>query len=208
MVCICFVSIISVHTVFNVWPNVFLSSVTETGQAVVRRGKRKIPWVFTRAQKQLVNSRSRRVVMPHNCHAWCTTKEGLLENRKLCWRMITKMRVFFMFPVLFRGTGDLAKSLTKLVYGIRLLIGRVVSERVRHNKRWLTCFNHVSKDDLKLSRRLLPESLCEYMKCTPPNSERSHIHQIIHYPKTVDAFGSLAHCWMFVDERRNKVGVT
>ena len=178
---------------------------TDTGRAVVARGKGNLPWVFTREQREKVDMRCRRVVMPHNCHAWCTTKEGLIKNRQSCWRMISKVTVFFMLPILFRGTGDLVKALTKMVYAIRLLIGRVVTERVRRNKGWLTCFNHVSKEDLVIARRLIPESLSEYGNCTPDSCGQSHIHQIMHYPDTVDAFGSLAGCWLFTDERRNKV---
>ena len=31
------------------------------------------------------------------------------------------------------------------------------------------------------------------------------MHQIVHYPRCVDLFGTLAGCWMFGDERRNKL---
>lgn len=143
--------------------------------------------------------------MPHNCHAWCTTEEGILKNSQRCWRMVSKIQVFFMLPVLFRGTGDLHKPLTKLVHAIRLLLGRVVSEKIRRSKGWLTCFHHISTQDLKLATLLVPESMSEYAKVTPPSCGRSHMHQIVHYPRCVDLFGSLSVCWMFGDERRNKV---
>ena len=152
-----------------------------------------------------MDSRCRRVVMPHNCAAWCTTKEGLLENRSSCWRMVSKITVFFMLPVLFRGTGDLVDPLAKLVYALRLLLGHVVSEKRRRSKGWLTCFHHISREDLALATRLIPESMSEYAKVTPPSAKRSHMHQIVHYPWSVDLFGSLSGSWMFTDERRNKV---
>ena len=145
-------------------------SHTDTGSAVVTRGKAKIPWVFTPAQRETVDSRCRKVVMPHKIAAWCSTKEGLLQNGQRCWRMVSKMGVFFMFPVLFRGTNALVPPLTKLVYSIRLLLGRVVSEKKRRGKGWQSCFNHVFQDDLRLAKRLMPESMSEYKKVNPnPN---------------------------------------
>jgi len=57
--------------------------------------------------------------------------------------MVSKILVFFMLPVLFRGTVDLNKPLTKLVHALRLLLGRVVSEKLRRDKGWLTCFHHI-----------------------------------------------------------------
>lgn len=180
-------------------------ATTDTGAAAISVGKGKIPWVFTAEQIELVDSRCRRVVMPHNCHAWCTTKEGLLKKTQTCWRMVSKIRVFFMLPVLFRGTNSLHKPLTKLVHALRLLLGRVVTEKHRRRKRWMTCFHHISQQDLQLATRLIPESMVEYKQATPPSSAKSHMHQIVHYPRCVDFFGSLSGCWMFGDERRNKV---
>ena len=181
---------------------------TDTGTAVISVGEGKIPWVFTSEQRELVDSRCRRMVMPHNIHAWCTTKEGVLQNKSTCWRMVSKFLVFFMLPVLFRGTNALHKPLTKLVYSLKLLLGRVVSEKHRRRKGWLTCFHHVPGPDLELAKRLVPESMSEYSNVTPPSCQRSHMHQIVHYPDNVDLHGPLSGGWMFCDERRNKVTLT
>ena len=56
-----------------------------------------------------------------------------------------------------------------------------------------------------LSKRLIPEGLSDYAKATPPSVQHSHKHQLLHYPRSADAFGSLSGSWMFTDERRNKV---
>ena len=56
-----------------------------------------------------------------------------------------------------------------------------------------------------LSKRLIPEGLSDYVKATPPSVQHSHKHQLLHYPRSADAFGSLSGSWMFTDERRNKV---
>ena len=178
---------------------------TDTGSAVVSVGKAPIPWVFTPEQVELVDSRCRRLVVPHHCHALCTTKAGVLKDRSSCWRMVSKIRLFFMFPVLLMGTNNLHGPLTKLVHSLSLLLGRVVSERTRRNKGWKTCFHHVSQRDIRLSEQLIPESMCEYEYETAPSCLRSHMHQIVHYPDCVQKFGSLNGCWMFGDERRNKV---
>ena len=153
----------------------------------------------------MVDSRCRRLVIPHHCHAFCTTKEGVFKNRSSCWRMVSKIRLFFMFPVLLMGTNNLHAPLTKLVHGLTLLLGRVVSEKTRRNNKWQTCFHHVSQPDIQLSERLIPESMSEYERETVPSCQRSHMHQIVHYPSCVQKFGSLSGCWMFADERRNKV---
>ena len=206
MVCLLECLIICLKTCLKICLKAIVSIPhTDTGTAVISIGKGKIPWVFTPEQREMVDSRCRRMVMPHNCHAWCTTKEGILENRQTCWRMVSKITVFFMLPVLFRGTVDLVDPLTKLVYSLRLLLGRVVSEKRRRDKGWLTCFHHISRQDLRLTSTLVPEGMSEYEKVTPPSSQRSHMHQIVHYPRCVDLFGSLSGCWMFGDERRNKV---
>jgi len=70
---------------------------------------------------------------------------------------------------------------------------------------WLTPFHHITREDLQLARRLIPEGLAEYVKVTPPSVQQSHKHQLIHYPRSVESFGSLSGSWMFTDERRNKV---
>ena len=57
-----------------------------------------------------------------------------MENRQPCWRMVSKIRVFFMLPILFRGISTLVDPLTKLAYGLRLLLGRVVCEKQRRDK--------------------------------------------------------------------------
>ena len=196
---------VSLTTFANIHYNPVPHTTTDTGAAVISVGEGKLPWVFTPEQRELVDSRCRRVVMPHNCHAWCTTKEGILKNTQTCWRMVSKILVFFMLPVLFRGTVDLHRPLTKLVHALRLLLGRVISEKHRRRKGWLTCFHHISSQDLKLARRLVPESMSEYVNVTPPSCAVSHMHQIVHYPRCVDLLGSLSGCWMFGDERRNKV---
>ena len=44
-----------------------------------------------------------------------------------------------------------------------------------------------------------------FAKATPPSAHKSHMHQVVHYPRCVDALGPLNGCTMFSDERRNKV---
>ena len=108
----------------------------------------------------------------------CHTKSllGVARRRVYCKTVNAagewspKWEFFFMFPVLFRGTNALVPPLTKLVYSIRLLLGRVVSEKKRRGKGWQSCFNHVFQDDLRLAKRLMPESMSEYKKVNPnPN---------------------------------------
>ena len=120
--------------------------------------------------------------------------------------MSSKLQVFLMIPVLFMETiPSLYNSLTKLVYGVTLLIGRVVCERFRRSKGYGTCFNHVFPDDFEKARVLIPEAMSEFAQATPPSSQKSHAHHIVHYPKLVDLLGSLSGQWMFGDERRNNV---
>ena len=116
--------------------------------------------MLTKIEVSVVNERFRSVVIPHGVHAFCTFKEGLLENRytcvcvptpssnvvpivsynrSSCWRMISKIQVFMMIPVMFRGTvPGLLSGLTRLVYAIMLMCGRVISERKRRESR-LVC---------------------------------------------------------------------
>ena len=152
----------------------------------------------------MVDSRCRRLVIPHRCDAFCTTKEGVFKERSSCWRMASKIRLFFMFPVLLRDTNNFHAPLTKLAHGFSLLLGRVVSEKTRRNKGWKTCFHHVSQPDIALSNRLIPESMSEYERATLPSCMKSHMHQFPHYPDCVQRLGSLNGCWLFSDERRNK----
>ena len=144
--------------------------------------------------------------------------------------MSSKLKVFLMIPVLFMGMmPTLYEPLTKLVHAVVLLTGRVISERFRRDKgyvcefcllvrvvsmhhvihttsnRYRTCFNHVFQEDIVLSKSLIPEGLSEFERATPASSHKSHVHQIVHYPRCVDLLGSLSGQWMFGDERRNKV---
>ena len=73
------------------------------------------------------------------------------------------------------------------------------------SNRYGTCFNHVFPDDFEKARVLIPEAMSEFAQATPPSSQKSHAHHIVHYPKLVDLLGSLSGQWMFGDERRNKV---
>ena len=143
--------------------------------------------------------------------------------------MISKMQVFIMLPVLLMGTVPaIHKALIKIVHGIILLNGRVISERVRRNKgsamyacavvywsskhlpwcvmcRYKTCFNHVRARDIVVAELILTEGMSEYAKATPPSLNKSHMHHVVHYPRCVNLFGPLNGCTMLSDERRNKV---
>ena len=76
----------------------------DTGSATLSVGQGRVPWVFTNEQIQMVDARFKRVVLPHNCPAFCTTKQGLFESRTSCWRMASKIQVVFMLPIMFLGT--------------------------------------------------------------------------------------------------------
>ena len=112
-----------------------IQSINNTGTVVVSVGKGPIPWVLTDDEVRMVNNRFKSLVLPPHVHAFCTTEEGLFDNKSSCWRMISKMQVFMMLPVLLLGTLPAIRgSLTKIVHGIMLLNGRVISERVRRAK--------------------------------------------------------------------------
>jgi len=119
------------------------------------------------------------------------------------------MYLFFMMPVLFLDTvSNLVAPLTKLAHAVALLIGRSITERERRVRGWQTCHHHVRIADKRATEVMIPESLSEFSKVTPGSAKKSHVHQVVHYPRSVDAFGSLSSGWMFGDERRNKVSYT
>ena len=108
----------------------------DTGDAVIGSAFPPIPWMLTKEDISMVDTRFRQLVIPHNVHAFCTYKEGLLTNKSSCWRMISKMQVLYMLPVLLRGTiPGLLSALSKLVYALWLMCGRVISERRRRQTR-------------------------------------------------------------------------
>ena len=133
-----------------------IQEINDTGTAVTSVGKGPIPWVLTDGQVLMFNNRCRRLVIPPYVHAFCTTKQGLFDDKSSCWRMISKMQVFMMLPVLLLGmvpalhrsliqitltltltltlNPNPNRSLIKIVQGIILLNGRVISERVRRAK--------------------------------------------------------------------------
>ena len=136
-----------------------IQSINDTGTAVISVGKGPIPWVLTDEQVLMINNRFRRLVLPPYVHDFCTTEEGLFDDKSSCWRlvstllsslrspshiisfrMISKMQVFMMLPVLLLGTVPaIHSSLLKIVHGIMLLNGRVISERVRRDKGSYAC---------------------------------------------------------------------
>ena len=61
---------------------------TDTGTAVVSVDYPPIPWVFTKEQIALVDSRCKRIVLPPNCPAFCTTKAGIFEDPSSNWRLV------------------------------------------------------------------------------------------------------------------------
>ena len=146
------------HYSYNITHITFRHSHLDTGTAVLGYKRPPIPWMLTKIEVSVVNERFRSVVIPHGVHAFCTFKEGLLENRytcvcvptpssnvvpivsynrSSCWRMISKIQVFMMIPVMFRGTvPGLLSGLTRLVYAIMLMCGRVISERKRRESRF------------------------------------------------------------------------
>ena len=180
--------------------------VSDTGTVVLGRTYPAAPWVLTKEEINLVDTRCKNLVLPPNCAAFCTTKAGIFKDKSSFWRMSSKLQVFMMLPVLFMGTGTtLYEPLTKLAHAIVLLTGRVISERFRRTHGYGTCINHVFTADVELCKELVPEALSEFERATLPSSHKSHVHQIVHYPKCVDLLGSLSGQWMFGDERRNKV---
>ena len=69
----------------------------------------------------------------------------------------------------------------------------------------LTCFHHIGPNDPGLADRMMTEGLCICEKTLPPSAMKPHVHPLVHYPRCVDVFGPLPHCWILGDERRNKV---
>ena len=65
-----------------------IQSINDTGTAVVSVGKGPIPWVLTDDQLVMVNNRCRRLVIPPYVHAFCTTKQGLFDDKSSCWRLV------------------------------------------------------------------------------------------------------------------------
>ena len=72
------------------------------------------------------------------CESAC---EGFhIIHHTISFRMISKMQVFMMLPVLLLGTvPTIQRSLTTIVHGIKLLDGRVISERVRRDNGSYAC---------------------------------------------------------------------
>ena len=183
-----------------------MQAINQNANVVVSVGCGALPWVFTDDEIDLVDARCRALVFPHGCHAICSVKEGIFQNPSSCWRMVSKLHFFLLIPVLFHGTNqDLHLTLSKLVHGVILLLGKVITERVRRRHGYQTCFHHICRDNIGLAQTLIPEGLSELEKQTPPNAMKTHIHQVVHYPSSVDRFASLSGGWMFGDERRNKV---
>ena len=75
-------------------------------------------------------------------------------------------------------------------------------------RRYKTCFHHVFPRDIVESKLLLPEGMSQFGKATPASTHKSHMHNIVHYPRCVNALGPLNGCTMLSDERRNKVSVS
>ena len=124
------------HTRTHTHTNTHVHTHSDTGTAVLGADYPPIPWVFTKEQIALVNSRCKRLILPPGCAAFCTTKAGIFEDTSSFWRMSSKLQFFLVFlPVLFMGTvPSLYDPLLKLAHGVLLLLGRVVSERFRRLK--------------------------------------------------------------------------
>ena len=183
-----------------------IQEIRQTGTAVISRGRAPIPWVFSKEKVELFDSRCRRLVVPDGMLAFCSTHKGILEDSSSCWRMTSRMQVFKLLPVLFLDTiPALHSALSKLVYAIQLLTGRVITERTRRDRGFKTCFHHVGPADVNKSKLLMPESLSEYAKLTSTDTQKSHLHHFCHYPRSVGIFGHLEGYTMLGDERRNKV---
>lgn len=71
--------------------------------------------------------------------------------------------------------------------------------------RRLTCFHHIGPTDTDLAEKHMSEGLSVCEKKLPPSALKPHVHPMVHYPRCVDIFGPLPHCWILGDERRNKV---
>ena len=63
-----------------------IQSINATGNAVVSLDYPPIPWVFTKEQLTMVNTRCKRIVIPSTCPAFCSTKAGIFEDMSMCWR--------------------------------------------------------------------------------------------------------------------------
>ena len=63
--------------------------VLATGTAILSMDYPSIPWVFTKEQINLVDTRCKRIVLPSNCPAFCTTKAGIFEDSSAFWRLVS-----------------------------------------------------------------------------------------------------------------------
>ena len=66
-----------------------IQSINDTGTAVISVGKGPIPWVLTDEQVLMINNRFRRLVLPPYVHVFCTTEEGLFDDKSSCWRLVS-----------------------------------------------------------------------------------------------------------------------
>ena len=76
----------------NTNPNPYPPSHSDTGTAVLGVDYPHIHWMMTETEIEMVNDRSRRFVIPHNIHAFCTYTEGLMKDRSACWRLVQMNR--------------------------------------------------------------------------------------------------------------------
>ena len=63
--------------------------VLATGTAILSMDYPSIPWVFTKEQINLVDTRCKSIVLPSNCPAFCTTKAGIFEDSSAFWRLVS-----------------------------------------------------------------------------------------------------------------------
>ena len=68
-------------TTTNYSAKTFTPIYLDTGDAILGYTLPPIPWMLTKEEIEIVDSRFRNIVIPHNVHAFCTCKEGLLKNR-------------------------------------------------------------------------------------------------------------------------------
>ena len=74
-----------------------ITEINDTGTAVISVGKGRIPWVLSDAETRMVNNRFKNLVIPPYMHAFCTTKQGLFDDKSSCWRFVVLIRVVTTF---------------------------------------------------------------------------------------------------------------
>lgn len=174
-----------------------LRDQAKSGERIVLPNPNPLPWRLTSLAKKIVDKRLLNLSYPHYTPVCHIDGESFIYRSGI-WRTASKIVAFLVLlvPSLRGFVPKLRTGLRLLIWGLRILEGRVFSVHEADKLNIERGFRALKKTDIDKARRLIIEGLSVIEGCVPVCLIVPAVHTLCHYADGADLHGLLKLLWM------------